>query len=745
MTGPYAQAAPALLAAGWNPIPMNPASNKSTPPKGFTGYRGRAVTAADVARWVRERGAAHVGIRMPAGIVGIDVDHYGDKRGADEIGKIEAELGVLPATWASTARGGDGCRSGIWLYRIPAGVRFPTRPCPDVEFIQAHHRLAVVSPSTHHTGSRYQWYEPNGAEAGRCPDVDELAELPWPWVEHFARRGPSGAVADAATTEQVAAFVDRHTEARRPASLKGITTALAAAEGDRHDVLIEHACWAMREAAAGRFSAAAGIDALAAWWSAEDAKRARDDGRRLDADEFADALAFAVAQADAEPERIAKMRAEDDATAGTGELFGNLPESFWQARPALDHVRRAAWSRARSADAFLGAVLARVAALTNPRITLPAITGAPSSLSLYVALVGASGTGKSSTVAAVAELLPYEGDRVADNMPLGSGEGLIELFFDLTDEVGTDGKPRKVKRQTRHGAFVSLDEGQALAELGSRKGSTLLPMLRTAWTGATLGTSNASTETKRKLPAGSYSLGMVIGFQPSKAADLLADSAGGTPQRFEWVSCTDPGLPDELPDWPGPLRWTHPALVGFDGTPTTITVPTSITDPIRAHARRLTRGEVAPDEMDSHAVLARLKVAALFAVLDGRTNITDDDFELSGEFQRVSHRVRAVVLAAVDIERRKATDAQTRRYVEREDAVGASVVNMAVERMAKAIGRHVHRATCEQGCTRRCATQATAGRDRQTATIDEAIERATALRWVRTEGEHLVPGDARLA
>lgn len=421
----------------------------------------------------------------------------------------------------------------------------------------------------------------------------------------------------------------------------------------------------------------------------------------------------------------------------------HLPEAFWNARPALAHIRQAAWSRTRSADAFLGVTLARLGALTHPAIHLPPITGAPASLSVYVALVGASGTGKSSTVAAVGELLPHQGSEVADNMPLGSGEGLIELYFDLVDEAGIDGKTRKVKRQTRHGAFVSLDEGQALAELGNRKGATLLPMLRTAWTGATLGTSNASTETKRKLPAGTYGLGMVISFQPTKAADLLADTAGGTPQRFEWVHRTDPNLPDVLPDWPGPLPWKHPALIGFSGAPMPMHVPDSITAPIRQRASRLTRGELEPDDLDSHATLARLKVAALFAVLDGRNAMTDEDFALAGMFQRVSHRVRATVLAAVSIEQRKANDAQVRRYVDREDAVEDSAVKKAVERMAKAIGKHVHRRGCADGCARRCAANATASRDRRIAPIDDAFEQATALKWVRIEGGHYVPGEAK--
>lgn len=422
----------------------------------------------------------------------------------------------------------------------------------------------------------------------------------------------------------------------------------------------------------------------------------------------------------------------------------HLPESFWAARPVFAHIRQAAHSRARSGDAYLGAVLARIAAITHPSIRLPAIVAAPAPLTLYVAQVGRSGLGKSSTVSGAMELLPYEGNQVADNMPLGSGEGLIELFYDMVMEEDANGKMKPVKRQTRHGAFIYLDEGQALAELGNRKGSTLLPMLRTAWSGVVLGTSNASVDTKRKLAAGSYAIGLVIAFQPSKAAELLADTAGGTPQRFEWVEGTDPSLPDVLPEWPGPLHWVHPTLLGYASVtyPRLMEVPESIAGPIRRRAIALTRGEMQPDELDSHATLARLKVAGLFAVLDSRINITEEDWELAGVFQRTSHHVRAVVLAAVQIEQRQLAEAATARHVSREGAVVEDQVARAIHRMARAIGKHVHKAEHDEGCKMRCARHAVAGRDRAVAPIEEAIARAVLLRWITLEGDVMKKGEA---
>ena len=248
----------------------------------------------------------------------------------------------------------------------------------------------------------------------------------------------------------------------------------------------------------------------------------------------------------------------DDGSTSSGLIPSNgLPESFWTARPVFTHIRQAAHSRMLSAFAVLGCVLARVAALTPPSYKLPPTVGAPSTLAVYIAVTGTPGSGKSTAKSEAKQLLPCDDERIVDDLALGSGEGLIDSFFTTVDEM-VDGKRVRQKRQTKHGAFFYLDEGQALLELGTRKGATLLPVLRTAWTGQTSGNANASTETKRHIGEGRYVIGLVVAFQPAMAAGLLADGDGGTPQRFEWCSTIDPTVPAVRPPWPGPLNWTAP-------------------------------------------------------------------------------------------------------------------------------------------------------------------------------------------
>ena len=106
----------------------------------------------------------------------------------------------------------------------------------------------------------------------------------------------------------------------------------------------------------------------------------------------------------------------------------------------------------------------------------------------------------------------------------------------VTEDDPNGGKARQVKRQTRHNAYIYVDEGLILGVLKSR-GSLLLPTLRSTFTDGPLGQANASTERKRIVPAGKYIYGTVIGMQTEYADMLLDDTEviAGTPQRLDLV------------------------------------------------------------------------------------------------------------------------------------------------------------------------------------------------------------------
>ena len=205
MTAAYATAAMAYFDAGWSPLPL-PAGAKWPPPDGFTGHNGRTPTRADVGGWIAEQPDANLGIRLPADVLGIDVDHYGAKRGADTIADAEAGLGVLlPATWTATSR--PGTPSGIRLYRVPEGLAWVSG-LPAVDTIHRGHRYAVAWPSTHPEGRRYVWLTPAGDVADRPPTREELAELPPVWVDYLSRpatsTGDGAEVAPEAITQALA-------------------------------------------------------------------------------------------------------------------------------------------------------------------------------------------------------------------------------------------------------------------------------------------------------------------------------------------------------------------------------------------------------------------------------------------------------------------------------------------------------------------------------------------------------------
>lgn len=184
MSGPYADAADAYWNAGWRGILPLPAKAKKNPPSGFTGQSGVYPSYADIHAWAHgpER-LGNIALRMPGNIIGIDVDAYGTKQGADTLAIAESMHGELPPTWRTTSR--DDGISGIRLYRVPEGLAWPGEIGASTELIQTRHRYAVVWPSIHPEGRTYRWIGPDGIVSTAIPDPDDLPPLPQPWVEAY--------------------------------------------------------------------------------------------------------------------------------------------------------------------------------------------------------------------------------------------------------------------------------------------------------------------------------------------------------------------------------------------------------------------------------------------------------------------------------------------------------------------------------------------------------------------------------
>lgn len=187
ITHPYAQAARGYRASGWQgTLPI--IGKQDGLPAGFTGRHGVWPDDPQVERWIADRGEHNICLRVPADVIGIDVDAYSGRRGLQTIDWLVEQTGIdLPGTWSSSSRD-DG--SGIRFFRVPPGVNWVSDLGHDsgVEIVRFAHRYAVVWPSMHpDTHERYTWRTPEGRVVDRIPHVEELERLPPEWITALTR------------------------------------------------------------------------------------------------------------------------------------------------------------------------------------------------------------------------------------------------------------------------------------------------------------------------------------------------------------------------------------------------------------------------------------------------------------------------------------------------------------------------------------------------------------------------------
>lgn len=177
---PFKQFAVKYLEAGWLPLPLPP-GEKSPPPRKFTGHHPSPVRD-DIERWLDDQpDRSNIGIRVPDGVIGIDVDAYGGKQGGLSLAALTEAFGPLPPTWTLSARA-DGL-SGIRFYTVPIGLAWPGEAAADIQVVQYRHRYAVAFPSIHPSLKKmYRWYEPEAPIDGQSfangiPDISSLLPL----------------------------------------------------------------------------------------------------------------------------------------------------------------------------------------------------------------------------------------------------------------------------------------------------------------------------------------------------------------------------------------------------------------------------------------------------------------------------------------------------------------------------------------------------------------------------------------
>lgn len=596
-------AASCYLDAGWFSILALPAGQKYPPPTGFTGHDAPDASWADLTAWSEDKPEQNVALRMPENVIGIDVDHYGDKNGGDTIADAEQRWGTLPATWRTTSR--DDPHSGIRFYRVAPGVRLQDRVGDSVEIVQRSHRYAMVWPSLHPTGSTYRWVGPDGQNT--IPNVDDLPQLPIEWERNLEVTTPR-LVADAsqvagidfATTGDMSATV----EARLRDAIADLNI-----PGGRHDKTRNHVLRLMSLSAEGHPGVREALSRL---------------GR-----------AFVVAVSDradadaAQHEYAAMINHPRGKALIAASLRERETDSLWEATPYLRHIRDAAHSRLLSPSLVLGVVLTHRLGQVPPHLVIPDIVGAQASLNFFTALWGKSGGGKTTALALGRTLL---NDQEWTAAP-GSGEKIPGLF--CVPSKDAEGGVEFVRRR----ATVDYDEITALGGMMKRSGSTLTGTLLSAWSGSALGAQYQDATRSHPVPAHAYRLTMTVGVQPANAHHLMALAGSGLPQRFLWLDMADPALgrisrtPNPPPIVPLPLAdiaggdsltlWPRRDIHVCDDA------VTAVWDTRQAYHRN----EVS--EGDSHRHLLRMKVAAGLSILAPGV----DEPEVSNETWALAGRV----------------------------------------------------------------------------------------------------------
>jgi len=441
------------------------------------------------------------------------------------------------------------------------------------------------------------------------------------------------------------------------------------------------------------------------------------------------------------PPRPGLVRATPPDGDGTAPTM-NLPESFWQARPILGHIRQAAWSRHTSPDALLVHAIARSATLIPPSLKLPPIVGTFATFDFLGCVVAETSGGKSVAGGVAKDLVPdpqlmlSAGERtIMFDRPIGSGEGIPQAFMIPEVREDADGKRKATGRQVvgKQALHLVVDESTALVAQAQRRGTTIIQTLLSAWSGQTLGQQNASAETLRIVDGGRCRVAAVLNMQSSNAWMLFTEEMAtmGLTSRLLFASAHDPASPDEEPSWPGMMSFPIPP--SLTSAVETMTYDPAIAAEIRAERRAVLRGGVS-DKATGHYTLLRCKVASVFAVWEGSKFVDLSSWELAGQVLDAS----VTVLRHLETLRSCQLRDQRHQQAELRGESEAIAESAKSRRRVSELSRRVADRTGKEGIGRRDLMRAlTAAKNRHL--FDLALEKAIADGYVILRDGRIYP------
>jgi hypothetical protein len=389
-------------------------------------------------------------------------------------------------------------------------------------------------------------------------------------------------------------------------------------------------------------------------------------------------------------ESAAKVAGTDISTSPSAHVDEAEKEAeFWEQREILSHVCRFARSRGAAPYAVLGSVLRRAITMVDPIVQLPPTVGASASVNLFVVAVGRSGQGKDIANGVGRDAVVFvtaDGEAIADPpaVGIGSGEGLARIF----KGYGSDDP-----LSSRHN--LEVPEIGTLAALADRKGATLVGELLKGWMGQSLGFTNAQKATTTFVAAHTYRLCLSVGAQPENAEFFLSREKDGLPQRFLWLPTTDPYAPEPSSQSPLPVPRARVVLPVFspilEGVPYFIGEPDHVQQVLREHRHLVLTGSDDVDPLDGHLMLTRLKVSFGLALLDGRRDISEDDWRIGGDLILVSNRLRGDMRRVVAERRKRVNSARAHEQADRQAIVVDRLSEQSQQRVSEAIVRKLQR------------------------------------------------------
>lgn len=230
----------------------------------------------------------------------------------------------------------------------------------------------------------------------------------------------------------------------------------------------------------------------------------------------------------------APNRPVDGKPTATPRRLPMIPGPVWDAYGWTRSIRAQARAADVCPDAVLGSMLSGYAAKIPPGLRIVTGTKMPLGANLVVALVGPSGSDKSTAFTLAQQMAPSLSVPVINNP--GSGEAFAASLTHPDPDYDGPAKQRpKVLKPHPHALFY-VSEGALLGSVAGRLGSTWLPHLRALAVDESLSTTNATSEINRQVPAQRYRAAVVVGFQVTTATTILHDTGTGTAQRFLWFT-----------------------------------------------------------------------------------------------------------------------------------------------------------------------------------------------------------------